>query len=71
VGRRREPFAIGWKSGTAALAAALGAMGETLDEAGVKRLLPLVRQRARELQRTLTPEELLDLHHVNLNTGGI
>jgi homocitrate synthase NifV len=71
VGRRREPFALGWKSGTTALAAALRAAGETFDEAAVRRLLPLVRNRARELCRTLTRAELIELHHVTLNTKGL
>lgn len=62
VGRRREPFAVGWKSGRAALAAALCAAGEACDEAAVSRLLPRVRSRARELRRTLTPHELAELH---------
>ena len=71
VGRRREPFAIGWKSGGAALAAALRTAGAVIDEAGVHKLLPLVRSRARELHRTLTTDELVQLHHATLNTGGI
>lgn len=71
VGRRREPFALGWKSGATALAAALRAAGETADEAAVRRLLPIVRSRARELRRTLTQAELIELHHVTLNTGGL
>ena len=71
VGRRREPFALGWKSGATALAAALRAAGATADEAAVRRLLPLVRSRARELCRTLTQAELIELHHETLNTGGL
>ncbi|MBK8479127.1 MAG: citramalate synthase [Opitutaceae bacterium] len=70
VGRRREPFAIGWKSGGAALTAALRAAGEVVDEAGVRRLLPLVRRRARELRRVLTADELIELHHASFNAGG-
>ncbi|HLP02653.1 MAG TPA: citramalate synthase [Opitutaceae bacterium] len=71
VGRRREPFAVGSKSGAAALGAALRAAGIAADEAAVRGLLPAVRRRARELRRTLTTGELLDLHHAALNTGGI
>ncbi len=70
VGRRREPFAVGWKSGAAALVAALRAAGSPADEAEVRRMLPLVRGRARELRRTLTQRELVDLHHALFNTGG-
>ena len=70
VGRRREPFAVGWKSGAAALAAALRAAGSPADEPEVRRMLPLVRRRARELRRTLTQRELVDLHHALFNTGG-
>jgi homocitrate synthase NifV len=70
VGRCREPFAVGSKSGGAALRAALASAGESIDEPGVKRLLPLVRGRARELRRALTAAELLDLHHLILNTRG-
>jgi len=61
VGRRREPFAAGWKSGAAALGAALRAAGATPAAEEVRRLLPEVRRRARELRRTLTPGELLTL----------
>ena len=71
VGRRREPFAIGWKSGAAALGAALRAAGETLETGAIQRLLPLVRRRARELRRTLSPAELIELHHANLKPGGV
>ncbi|HLP07726.1 MAG TPA: citramalate synthase [Opitutaceae bacterium] len=71
VGRRREPFAVGSKSGAAALGAALRAASVAADEAAVRSLLPVVRRRARELRRTLTTGELLDLHHATLNTGGI
>ncbi len=71
VGRRREPFAVGWKSGVAALGEALRAAGETAEAAAVRRLLPVVRRRARELRRTLTTAELLELHHATSNTGGI
>lgn len=70
VGRRREPFAVGWKSGASALAAALRAAGSPADAPEVRRLLPLVRRRARELRRTLTQRELIDLHHALFNTGG-
>ena len=70
VGRQREPFAVGWKSGGAALTAALRSAGEAIDETGVKRLLPLVRRRARELRRALTPDELIHLYHTTLNRGG-
>ncbi len=71
VGRRREPFAIGWKSGAAALGAALRAAGETLETDAIQRLLPLVRRRARELRRTLSTTELIELHHANLRPGGV
>ncbi len=69
VGRRREPFAVGWKTGAAALGAALRAAGATVDDTTLRRLLPLVRRRARELRRTLTPGELVDLHAGTLNLG--
>ena len=71
VGRRREPFAIGWKSGAAALGAALRAAGATLETDAIQRLLPLVRRRARELRRTLSATELIELHHANLKPGGV
>lgn len=71
VGRRREPFAVGWKSGAAALGSALRATGETPDEATVRRLLPVVRRRARELRRTLAPGELSALYHASLNIEGV
>ncbi len=65
VGRKRDPFSAGWKSGAAALGATLRAAGEALDEASVHKLLPQVRRRARELRRVLTPDELLSLaHHI-------
>lgn len=70
VGRRREPFAVGWKSGAAALGAALRAAGIVTDSDGVRRLLPLVRRHARELRRTLTTLELLELHAASLKPGG-
>jgi len=69
VGRRREPFAVGWKSGAAALGSALHAAGVDASDAEVRRLLPLVRGRARALRRTLTPAELISLHQATLNTG--
>ncbi len=70
VGRRRESFAVGWKSGAAALGAALRAAGIVTDSDGVRRLLPLVRRHARELRRTLTTLELLELHAASLKPGG-
>ena len=69
VGRRREPFAVGWQSGAAALGSALHAAGVDASDAEVRRLLPLVRGRARTLRRTLTPAELISLHQATLNTG--
>ncbi len=71
VGRRREPFAIGWKSGAAALGAALRAAGATLEPEALRLLLPVVRRRARELRRTLSAAELIELHHANLKAGGV
>ncbi|MFT3828992.1 MAG: citramalate synthase [Opitutaceae bacterium] len=70
VGRRREPFAVGWKSGAAALGAALRAAGVVSDEATVRGLLPAVRRRARELRRTLSPAELLALHRAHFPVEG-
>lgn len=70
VGRRREPFAVGWKSGAAALGAALRAAGVVADEATVRGLLPAVRRRARELRRTLNPAELLALHRAHFPVEG-
>ncbi len=69
VGRRREPFAVGWKSGVAALGAALRAAGESCDEAALRQLLPVVRHRARDLRRTLTPGELLVLLQATRETS--
>lgn len=61
VGRRREPFAVGWKSGIHALLAALRAAGVGTDLATARELLPLVRRTARGLRRALTPQELVSL----------
>lgn len=61
VGRNREPFVIGWKTGSNGLAAALQAAGVAADEAMTRNLLPLVRRSARLLHRALTPEELVRL----------
>jgi homocitrate synthase NifV len=65
VGRRREPFAVGWKSGGAALGAALRSAGENADAATIRSLLPVVRRRARALRRTLAPAELVGLLHAH------
>ena len=61
VGRRREPFAAGSKSGASALGAALASAGVECGEGTVRGLLPAVQREARRLRRTLTPEELRDL----------
>lgn len=61
VGRSSEPFVIGWKSGVHGLLAALRSLGLELEQEQGKRLLPLVRSKARELRRSLTQAELLEL----------
>jgi len=61
VGRKREPFAVGWKTGIHALVAALRSAGVGTDLATARELLPLVRRSARSLRRALTSEELVSL----------
>lgn len=61
IGRTREPFVVGWKTGLQALLAALRAAGLATDVRAATELLPLVRKQARRLRRALTTEELLAL----------
>lgn len=61
VGRKPEPFVVGWKSGSHGLSAALSSAGIAADESMARSLLPLVRRSARLLHRALTTEELLRL----------
>lgn len=59
VGRKREAFAVGWKTGIHALLAALCSAGIGTDLATARELLPSVRRHARGLRRALTTEELV------------
>lgn len=66
VGRKAEPFAVGWKSGCQALVAALRSLGYAIDLDTARRLLPHVKRSARALRRSLSPEELLGLFRENI-----
>jgi len=69
VGRRRDAFAVGWKTGSAALGAALRAAGVAPAADEVRRMLPAVRRRACELHRALTSAELVELLHAGIAEG--
>lgn len=70
IGREREPFVVGWKSGLQSLREALREAGVLIDTASARELLPLVRGTARSLRRSLTTEELLRLAR-NVGPAGL
>jgi hypothetical protein len=66
VGRDRDRFSIGWKTGGESLAAALADLGIFVDRTTLAELLPSVRRAARSLRRSLTSSELLEITRVCL-----
>lgn len=70
VGRRRDPFLVGAKSGGAAVVAALASQGMDVSQETARELLPAVRRAARGLCRALTPTELGALARGQVHAGG-
>ncbi|MBE2216273.1 MAG: citramalate synthase [Opitutaceae bacterium] len=70
VGRRRDPFVVGAKSGGAAVAAALASQGVSVSHEAARALLPAVRRAAVSLRRALTPSELGALAREHVHLGG-
>lgn len=70
VGRRRDPFLVGAKTGGAAVAAALAGQGMRVSSDVAREMLPTIRRTARALRRALTPSELGTLARDHITSGG-
>ncbi len=70
VGREREPFTVGAKSGTSAIHAVLADCGTSITPDSARRLLPAIRSAARTVRRALRPDELVAIARHYAIEGG-
>ncbi|WP_221029243.1 homocitrate synthase/isopropylmalate synthase family protein [Actomonas aquatica] len=71
LGRQRDAFTVGAKSGSSSVRAVLADHGTEVSPDTARQLLPAIRTAARKLQRALRPDELLTLaRHTTALEGG-
>lgn len=67
IGKKDCEYVIGYHSGSAAIAHVLEKQGIFIDKAGAKKLIPLVRQKARKQKTLLSPAELKHLYFFQMS----